>query len=176
MCRGNASSKTLQNNPGTKRGLSDMAARYCASAKSTRSSVARRWESTRIWASEPASAVIQAEWMSGNQHFHEDSGVVGVPNVAERTGGDDAEAGRVHDLNVPMIAEGANDPPANEIGGQENDEADCGENGIEGTVEEHHFDGGTDQNGGVQEHHPAKTGIIHFGGATGDHFPLVAAG
>jgi hypothetical protein len=43
-------------------------------------------------------------------------------------------------------------------------------------VKKHHFDGGTDQNSGVQEHHPAKAGIIHFGGATGDHFPLVAAG
>ena len=49
-------------------------------------------------------------------------------------------------------------------------------NGIERTVEEHHFDGGTDEDGSVQENHPAKTGIIHFGGATGDHFPLVAAG
>ena len=43
-------------------------------------------------------------------------------------------------------------------------------------MEEHHFDGGADEDGSVQENHPAKTGIIHFGGAPGDHFPLVAAG
>src|SRR5208283_3018085 len=111
-----------------------------------------------------------------NQHFHEDSGVVGVANVTEGTGGDDAEAGGVHDLNVPMIAERADDPPANEIGGQESEEADCGENRVEGAVKEHHFDGSADQHSGVQEHHPAKTGISHFGGAMGEHFPLVAAG
>jgi len=111
-----------------------------------------------------------------DQHLDEDSSVVGMANVTEGAGGDDAEACGVHDLNIPMISESANDPPADEIGGEENDKADCGENGKERTVEKHHFDGGSDQNGSVQEHHPPKAGIIHSGGATGYHLPLVAAG
>ena len=111
-----------------------------------------------------------------DQHFDEDSGVVRVTDVTEGAGGDDAEAGGVHDLNIPMIAESANDPPADEIGGKKNDEEDCGKNRIERAVEEHHFDSGADEDGSVQENHPAKTGIIHFGGAARDHLLLVTAG
>jgi hypothetical protein len=75
-----------------------------------------------------------------------------------------------------MIAESANDPPTDEIGGKKNDETNGGEEGIKRAVEKHDFDGSADEDGGMQENHPSKTGVHHLGRATSDHFPLVTPG
>ena len=111
-----------------------------------------------------------------DEHLDEDSGVVGMANIAEWAVGDDTHASGVHDLDVPMFAEGADDPPTDDIRGDKDGKTNGGEDGIEGTVKKDDFERGTKKNGGVQENHPAKTRLDNFLSAVREHLALVAPG
>ena len=73
------------------------------------------------------------------EHLREYCSVVRMPHEAKWAGGDHAEARRVHHLNIPVIAKRANDPPAHDIGHQENRKRYCRENGNEGPLEHNDF-------------------------------------
>jgi len=47
-----------------------------------------------------------------HQHSGEDCRIIGMPDVVKRPGGHDAEARRIHHLDVPVFPERSNHPPA----------------------------------------------------------------
>jgi len=53
--------------------------------------------------------------------------------------GDDAHSGGIHHLDVPMLAQSPDHPPANHVGGEKKGEADRREQAVEGAVQENHF-------------------------------------
>src|SRR5580704_11797495 len=57
-----------------------------------------------------------------NKHFQKNSGVIRMTHVTKRASGNHAKLRRVHNLNIPVFTECADDPPANDIGGEEEDE------------------------------------------------------
>jgi len=111
-----------------------------------------------------------------NQHLHKDGGIIGMANVPKWASRDDPERGGVHDLDVPVFSESANDPPANRIGSKKYDEADSAEQRDEWTMKQYNFKSGTNQYRSVQKDHPEEAGIVHFASTVGDHALLVLAG
>jgi len=79
-------------------------------------------------------------------------------------------------LYIPMLAEGADNPPANNISSEENDETDSGEQRKKRAVQKHHFQSGSQDHAGMDHDHGAKDRIGDLRGAVGDHFALVEAG
>ena len=110
------------------------------------------------------------------EHLRKNRGVVRMPDEAERTVGNHAQARGIHDLNIPMIAQGADDPPTDGVRRQEDHEHHRGQCGDERALQKDHFDRGADQDGGMQQDHPAESRFVDFGRATRDEFLLVEAG
>src|SRR5579864_1864408 len=98
-----------------------------------------------------------------------------MPDKAERAGSDHAQTRRVHHLHVPVIAQGADDPPTDGVRSQKNCEHRRGEKRDEGPLEQNDLQRGAHQDGGVQEHHPTKARFIDFGRAARDKLLLMAA-
>src|SRR6266478_6623800 len=111
-----------------------------------------------------------------SQHLRKNRRVVRMPNVAKRPGSHHAEARGIHHLNVPVLAERTNDPPAHGIGRQENGKHRRSEPQNERTPKEDDLHRGANQHRGVQKHHPAKFWLIHFRRAKRGHFPLMPLG
>jgi hypothetical protein len=114
------------------------------------------------------------EWE--RQHLDKDRGVIRMTNVTKRTCSDDSHAGGVHHLYVPMFAEGTDNPPANEIGSEKNDETDASEQRKKRSVQEYNFQSGSEKHSSMDQNHRSKNGIGHFGGTVSHHFALVATG
>src|SRR6516162_3552296 len=110
-----------------------------------------------------------------SEHFHENGGIVWMAHITKRAARDNAHSRRIHDLNTPMVAEGSNHPPANDIGRQKDSEADCREQGIKRAVKKNNFQGRAQQDGGMKENHPAEARVDDFRGAAGHHPGLVTA-
>src|SRR5579862_8202281 len=64
-----------------------------------------------------------------HQHFRKNSRVIGMTHVTERTGSDHSQAGGIHYLDVPVLTERTDNPPANCVGRKKNGEANGGKNG-----------------------------------------------
>ena len=111
-----------------------------------------------------------------HEHFDEHCGVIRVADIVEWARRDHAHSRRIHHLHIPMFAEGANHPPANHIGGNENRQANAAKNRVERPMKEHDLERGADQYACVKQDHPAKTGIDYFLRAVRDHVTLVAPG
>ena len=108
------------------------------------------------------------------QQLHEHRGVVGMPHPAVRPGVHDALARRVHDADVPVLAERLNHPPARPRGGDEQHQRGHGERRHERPAQRHHFDRGAGEDGGVQQRHPLEVRLVHRGGAGGGERAPVA--
>src|ERR1700719_35241 len=74
-----------------------------------------------------------------NEHLGEDRRVIRMTYIAKRAGGDYAESGRVHHLNVPMFPEGANHPPAHGVCGKKKRETHSRKEGNEGPLQKNDF-------------------------------------
>src|SRR6266849_5031072 len=111
-----------------------------------------------------------------SQHLRKNCRVVRMPNVAKRPGSHHAEARGIHHLNVPVLAERTNDPPAHGIGRQEDRKHRSSEPQNERTPEKDDFHCGPKQHGSVQKNHPAEFRLIHFHRAKRGHFPLMPLG
>ena len=75
-----------------------------------------------------------------------------------------------------MLAKRANYPPAHDIGGKKDREANGGENGIKGPMQKNHFERGAEQHARMKQNHGAKNGIDYLRSPMGHHFALVTAG
>src|SRR5580704_2728494 len=98
-----------------------------------------------------------------------------MANVAERARGDDAEACGIHYLDVPMIAQRADHPPANDIRGEKYRKHCRSEKGDERATKEDDLERGADEDSGVKQDHPAESGFFYFCGASRDHLLLMTA-
>jgi len=99
-----------------------------------------------------------------------------MPDKAKGTRCDDTEACRIDYLHVPVLTQGADDPPADGIGGEKDHKHHRGKNGNKRTMQEQHLNRGADQHGRVQRDHPAEARFVNFGGAAPNHVALVALG
>ncbi len=99
-----------------------------------------------------------------------------MPYVAKRTRRNDAEFGGIHNLDVPMLTESADDPPTNRVGDEKERKRNRGEDGKKRPVKKNDFRGGSDENESVQQNHPAEFRVGDFRSAVGDDLFLMALG
>src|SRR5260370_26767802 len=109
-----------------------------------------------------------------SQHLRKHRCVVWMPDVAKRSRCHHAEPCGIHDLNVPVRPERANDPPAHRIRRQEDGNHRRSQPEKERTLKENYLDSSAEQDRGVQQHHPAEFRLIDFRRAANGHFPLVS--
>src|SRR6266404_2087116 len=110
------------------------------------------------------------------QHLGEDRRIIRMPDVAKWSGSHYAEARRVHHLNVPMLPQRADDPPAQRICCKKHKEHRHSQRRNEGTLQGDDFDGGARKHRGVQQNHPAEFRFVDLRRAARDHLLLVATG
>jgi len=108
------------------------------------------------------------------KHFQKNRGVIWMANVGERASRDDPELGRVHHLDVPVLAERSNDPPTNHVRDDKKNERDRGEPGNERAVKKNDFNCCADENQRVQQNHPQKFRVGDFCSAVGNDLLLMA--
>src|SRR5206468_10674655 len=73
------------------------------------------------------------------KHFQKYRRVVWMPYVAKRTRRNDAEFGGIHNLDVPMLTESADDPPTNRVGDEKERKRNRGEDGKKRPVKKNEF-------------------------------------
>src|SRR6267378_2729455 len=110
------------------------------------------------------------------QHLGKNGRIVRMPNVAKRSGSHHAETRGIHNLNVPVLPERADDPPAHGIRREEDGKHRHSQPGDERTLKEDYFERGTKKHRGMQQHHPAEFRLFDFRRAARGHFPLVPLG
>src|SRR6266436_6289319 len=110
------------------------------------------------------------------QHLRKNGRIVRMPNVAKRSGSHHPQAGGIHDLNVPVRPERANDPPTHGVRREEDGKHRRSQPGDESTPKEDYFERSAKQHRGVQQHHPAEFRLFNFRRAARGHFPLVPLG
>jgi len=110
------------------------------------------------------------------EHLYKYGCIVRVAHVPERSRGDDTHSGGIHHLDVPMLAEGADDPPADDVRADKESEADRRKDWIEGATQEDHLGGGAGEHRSVQQDHPAEVGFGDLRGALLYHFALMTLG
>ena len=110
------------------------------------------------------------------QHLDKYRSVVRMTDIAEWAGSDDAEFSRVHHLHVPVFPERPNHPPADDVRSDEESDHRNGKGGNEGPVKKDNFGRRSDQHQRMEHRHPPEVGILHFCGAAGGHFLLMALG
>src|SRR5467141_3303774 len=111
-----------------------------------------------------------------SQHLRKHGRIVRKPNVAKSSRGHHAEARGIHDLNVPVLPERANDPPTHGIRREEDGKHRHSQPGDERAPKEDYFERSAKQHRGVQQHHPAEFRLFDFRRAARGHFPLVPLG
>jgi hypothetical protein len=72
-----------------------------------------------------------------------------------------------------MLAHRSYNPQTDRICRKEQQQHDASKNGNEGPAQKNNFEGGSDEDGGVNKHHPTELWLLHFGGAIRGHLVLM---
>ena len=75
-----------------------------------------------------------------------------------------------------MFTQRADYPPANNVRTDKNSKADRREDGNKRAPEQHDFAPGSQEHGGMKNHHPPKSRFVYLGGPVPNHLPLMNAG
>ena len=95
--------------------------------------------------------------------FDEHGRIIRMTDKAKRTARDHAERYGIHDLDIPVRAQRANDPPPERICEREQRPHADREYRDERTMQQQHFERRAGKHRGVQQHHPTEVRVVGLG-------------